>query len=125
MRIFKVKGFKAGKEGPGDAELRAAIDEIEAGLVDGQLGGELVKKRIARRDQGKSRGFRTIVAVRVGDRAFFLYCFAKNQRDNITGTELAALKRLATELMGYSEAELDKALECGALAEIDEQKNRT
>ena len=125
MRIFKAKGFKPGKDGPGDADLRAAIGEIEAGLVDGQLGGELVKKRIARHGQGKSRGFRTIVAVRVGQRAFFLYCFAKNQRDNIKATELAALKRLASELMAYSEAELDKALERGALVEIDEQKDGT
>ena len=125
MRIFKAKGFKPGKEGLGDAALRAAIEEIEAGLVDGHLGGELVKKRIARQGQGKNRGFRTIVAVRVGQRAFFLYCFAKNQRDNIKGTELAALKRLATELMAYSEAELDKALERGALVEIDEQENGT
>lgn len=125
MRIFKAKGFKPGKDGPGDADLRAAIEEIEAGLVDAQLGGELVKKRIARQSKGKSRGFRTIVAVRVGQKAFFLYCFAKNRRDNIKGPELAALKRLATELMGYSESELDKALESGALVEIDEQENRT
>lgn len=125
MRVFKAKGFKPGKDGPGDADLRAAITEIEAGLVDAELGGALVKKRIARQGQGKSRGYRTIVAVRSGEKAFFLYCFAKNQRGNITGPELAALKRLATELMSYSPAELDKALETGALVEIDEQENRT
>jgi hypothetical protein len=124
VRIFKAKGFKPGKDGPSDADLRAAIEEIEAGLVDAQLGGELVKKRIARQGGGKRGGFRTIVAVRVGEKAFFLYCFAKNQRDDITGRELAALKRLATELMGYSEAELDKALASGALVDIDEQENR-
>ena len=123
MRIFKAKGFKPGKDGPSDADLRATIGEIEAGLVDAELGGELVKKRIARPGQGKRRGFRTIVAVRIGEKAFFLYCFAKKQRDNITGPELAALRRLATELMGYSEAELDKALASGALVEIDEQEN--
>jgi hypothetical protein len=124
VRIFKAKGFKPGKDGPRDADLRAAIEEIEAGLVDAQLGGELVKKRIARQGGGKRGGFRTIVAVRVGEKAFFPYCFAKNQRDDITGRELAALKRLATELMGYSEAELDKALASGALVDIDEQENR-
>ena len=105
--------------------MRAAIKAIEAGLVDAQLGGELVKKRIARRSEGKRGGFRTIVAVRVGEKAFFLYCFAKNQRDNITSRELAALKRLATELIGYSEAALDKALASGALVEIDEQEHRS
>lgn len=125
MRIFKAKGFKPGKDGPSDADLRAATHQIETGLVDAQLGGELVKKRIARQGGGKRGGFRTILAVRAGEKAFFLYCFAKSQKDNITGPELAALKRLATEFMAYSDAELDKALARGALVEIDEQEHRS
>lgn len=89
LRVFISRTFIrwAKTEGIADADLCRAAHEIEAGLIDARLGGFLLKKRIARRDGGKSGGLRTIVAYRQGDRMFFIFGFAKNERDNIDGDE--------------------------------------
>lgn len=118
MRIYATKGFITRKDRPDDVALRTAIREIEAGLVDARLGGELVKKRVAGKGKGKRGGYRTIIAVRSGERAVFLHCFAKNEREAITARELTALKRLADEVMGYTDEELDRAVRAGALVEV-------
>lgn len=79
-----------------DAKLLSAADEIERGLVDADLGGGVVKKRIARPGGGKSGGFRSILAYREHAATFFLFGFAKNEQDDIAEEELQNLKRLAT-----------------------------
>jgi hypothetical protein len=85
MRIFKTKGFArfARQERITDASLRQATARAESGLIDADLGGGLIKLRVARKGQGRSGGYRMIVAYRVLDRAVFLYAFAKNERENI------------------------------------------
>ena len=118
MRVFLTTGFVSRKDRLDDATLRRAIREIEAGLVDAHLGGELVKKRIPGKGKGKRGGYRTIVAVRSGERAFFLYSFAKSARATITATELTALKRLASALMSYTDGDLDHAVTTGVLMEV-------
>lgn len=52
---------------------------IEHGLVDADLGGVVFKQRIARTGAGKSSGYRATVLLRSGERAFFVYGFAKSQ----------------------------------------------
>ena len=119
MRIFKNRPFSkwASKEGLNDALLLAAVDEMERGLIDANLGGHVVKKRVAVGGQGKSGGMRTLLAYRVGDKAFFVYGFAKSARANISADELRALKYLAKELLSYSDRALAKAIKSGALIE--------
>ena len=84
MRIFKNKVFNkwAEKEGLSDDTLRVAVDEMERGLIDADLGGHVVKKRVAVGGRGKSSGVRTLLAYKSGDKAFFVYGFAKNARMN-------------------------------------------
>ena len=120
MRIFKNKLFSkwAEKEGIGDSVLRTAVDEMERGLIDADLGGHVVKKRVAIGDRGKSSGVRTLLAYRIGTKAFFVYGFAKNARANISAYELKALKHLAKELLSYNEQALTEAVEQGALIEV-------
>ncbi|WP_290517210.1 type II toxin-antitoxin system RelE/ParE family toxin [Alcanivorax sp.] len=120
MRIFKNRPFSkwASKEGLNDALLLAAVDEMKRGLIDANLGGHVVKKRVAVGGQGKSGGMRTLLAYRVGDKAFFVYGFAKNARANISADELKALKCLAKELLSYSDRALVKAIKSGALIEV-------
>lgn len=93
MQIYKTRQFDkwAGKEGLTDSVLAAAVVEMESGLIDADLGGHVVKKRVALPGRGKSGGARTLLAYRLGDRAFFVYGFAKNERDNIDDKELKAL----------------------------------
>lgn len=56
--------------------------------------------------------------------AFFLYCFAKNEQDNISGQDLMALKKLAKLVLAYSDNQLDEALKHGALVEIEDDGNK-
>jgi hypothetical protein len=83
VRIFKTKWFVryARHEQIGDDGLRHAIERAERGIVDGDLGGGVIKQRVPRQGQGRSRGYRFLIAYRAGDRAVFLYGFAKNERD--------------------------------------------
>jgi hypothetical protein len=98
--------------------LRDAADEIERGLVDARLGGFLLKKRVARPGRGRSGGYRTILAHRQGDRLIYLHGFAKNEKDNITKQERAALLALGDQYMGYSKATVTELVAKGLLVEV-------
>jgi len=121
MRIFKSKMFSkwAAKEGLTDEVLKAAVTEMENGLIDADLGGNVYKKRAAIDGQGKSGGLRTILAFKVGNKSFFMFGFAKNQQDNVNKKELKALKLMAKNLLGYSNKKLNNALNASELIEVD------
>ena len=125
VKKFKTKLFArwSKKEGITNHALSQAISEIEKGVVDADLGSQLYKKRIARQGQGKSGGFRTLIAFRKKDKAFFLYGFDKGERSNIDQKEKEALKKLSQELMRYSEKELNTAVKQGALILIEVEEN--
>jgi len=89
-----------------------------AGLIAADLGGGVIKQRIARPSQGKSGGFRTLIVFRAGARASFVHGFAKNEKDNIEKDELAALKRLAAELLAYDDKTLAGVIATGTLVEV-------
>jgi hypothetical protein len=125
MGVYKTRWFDrwARKEGVSAASLRAAVREMGAGLIDADLGGGLVKKRIARPGQGKSGGFRTLVATNKGGRWVFVYGFPKQARSNINANEAEALKLLAAHLLGLSAEALAAALAAGELLEVDGEKD--
>ena len=83
-RVFKTKPFAklARNLALADPALCSAVREMVAGLVDANLGGGVLKKRIAGRGKGKSGGLRTIVATNFGSRWVFMYVFGKGDRDN-------------------------------------------
>lgn len=120
MRIFKNKVFSkwAAKEGLQDHALSSAVNEMQNGLVDADLGGNVFKKRVALGSQGKSGGVRTLLAYKVDDKAFFIYGFAKNNRSNIKLDELRALKVYGRILMGYNNDDINQAIKAGALIEV-------
>lgn len=120
MRVFKNKWFQkwAAKEGLDDEVLRAAVEEMENGLIDAELGGHVVKKRVALPGRGKRGGTRTLVVYQQANKAFFVYGFAKSERANISDKELKALKLLATQLLGYTNPALVKAIDAGELIEV-------
>jgi hypothetical protein len=121
MDVYKTREFArwARKQDLNDAVLYEAIQELIAGLYEADLGGNLFKKRIARPGQGKSGGFRTLVATNRGSRWFFVYGFAKNERSNIDRAEEAALKKLAAALLTLPSTSLRKALDSGELIEVN------
>jgi hypothetical protein len=121
MSIYRTRWFSrwARKQGLTDAALCEAVREMTEGLYEADLGGNLLKKRIARPGQGKSGGFRTIVATSDAGRWFFVYGFAKNERSNIDGEEEAALKKLARTVLTMAPAALAKAEKAGEVTKVN------
>ena len=80
MRIFKTKWFTrfARQENLDDAKLRGAVQNIESGLIDADYGGGMFKQRIARDGEGKSVGYRGIIAFKLETRSIFVFAFSKN-----------------------------------------------
>lgn len=120
MRIFKNKAFArfARKAGLADQALAEVVERAGRGLIDADLGGGVIKQRIARAGGGKSGGFRTIILFRAGSRAFFVHGFAKNEQDNIRADEVAAFKMLAARLLAFDNAALAQAVAAGVLMEV-------
>ena len=120
MRIFKIREFSkwAAQEGVTDNVLRQVVAEMERGLSGANLGGQVFKKRVALSGRGKSSGARTLLAYRIGSKAFFIYGFVKNVKANIRGDELKALKASAGILLGYNKEELSRAIKAGELIEV-------
>ena len=117
MRVFTTRVFArfARKERLDDRQLYEAIARAERGLVDADLGGNLIKQRVARSGSGRSGGYRTVVVFRASQRSVFLYGFAKNERENIDDRELDdhgnARRRAAGEKMRIGVAAHQRGLE--------------
>jgi hypothetical protein len=88
VRIFKIKWLVrcARRQRIDDASLKEAIERADRGLIDADLGGGIIKQRVARAGQGRSGGHRMLVAYRVSSRAVFLYAFAKKRATTSTPT---------------------------------------
>ena len=121
MRTFKTKPFArfADREGIGDAALCEAAGRVAKGLVDADLGGGVIKQRIARKGQGKSGGVRAIVLFRRGELAFFVYGFAKSRRANLRRDEIKAFRSLAHEVLGLDERGIEAVLANGTISEVN------
>ncbi|MET3108034.1 hypothetical protein AAKU67_004228 [Oxalobacteraceae bacterium GrIS 2.11] len=119
-RVFKTRHFNRWmrKTELSDGALCQAVNEMLQGLIDADLGGGIVKKRIAVSGRGKSGGARTLIATNKGSKWFFVFGFEKNDRANITENELEALQELAKELLAITVKQLDEAIQNGALTEI-------
>lgn len=119
-RAFKTRHFARWmrKTELTDAALCEAVQEMSLGLIDADLGGGLVKKRVGLAGRGKRGGARTLVATNKNKRWFFVFGFEKNERANIDADELEALQELAKQLLVRTREELEIALADGALKEI-------
>jgi hypothetical protein len=119
-RILKTRFFHrwAIRAGLTDATLRTAVQEIERGLIDGDLGGGVLKKRVGVSGRGKSGGARVVLATNRGDKWFFVFGFLKNQRANISASELEALREFAGDLLALNERQIDAQAKSGAFEEI-------
>jgi hypothetical protein len=119
-RIFKTRYFVRWmrKTELSDEALYSAVIEMTHGLIDADLGGGILKKRVGLSGRGKRGGARTLVATNKGNRWIFVYGFEKNDRANISDGELEALKDIAAQLLARTGKQLDEALNDGSLTEI-------
>ena len=121
MRIFKTKWFDrfASKNSIDDSVLIEAIERSRNGLIDADLGGGVIKQRIARKGQGKSKGYRSIIIINYGKIAFFVFGFSKNERDNLRQDEVEEYRELARDLLLIPEKHLSQGLSEGDFVEIE------
>lgn len=120
MRIFMTRWMArfARRARIADAVMIEAIERAERGLIDADLGGGVIKQRVGREKQGRSGGYRTLIAFRSGDRAVFIFAFAKNERDNIGPEDLSSFRDIAGEWLRLNAQELAEALRDGRLEEF-------
>ncbi|MCX5814186.1 MAG: type II toxin-antitoxin system RelE/ParE family toxin [Proteobacteria bacterium] len=122
--IYKTRHFArwAQKTELSDSMLRIAVLEIQIGLLDADLGGGIVKKRIALPGRGKRSSTRTLLATNLDDRWFFVFGFEKNERENISENELATLIKLVKDLLSLTAAQIAVAIGEGSLLEVEHEK---
>ena len=120
MRIFRNQWITkfAKKHKISDSELIEAVERADKGVIDADLGGGVIKQRIARQGQGRSGGSRSLIFFRRGEQAFFMTAFAKNDRENITNKELAELKKAAAIILAMTETDIEQAKSNGTFTEI-------
>jgi hypothetical protein len=120
QRVFKTKHFGRWmrKTKLSDQALCDAVAEMAAGLIDADLGGGVVKKRIPLHGRGKRGGSRTLIATNKTNRWFFVFGFEKSERDNLSSKELEALQNLAHDLLSCSAKSLAMQVDEGVLEEI-------
>lgn len=122
VRIFKTKWLVryARRERITDRSLSEAIERAARGLIDADLGGGIIKQRVARGGQGRSGGYRMLVAYRAGIRAVFLYAFAKNERENIGPDELLTWREIGAGWLAADARQIAHALAEEILQEVSD-----
>lgn len=124
MRVYKTKVFSkfAKKESISDIALMEAVERAEKGLIDADLGGYVIKQRIGREGQGRSSGYRVLIAARLKKRYIFLIGFAKNDKDNLSEEELKTTQEIAHSFIHAKITQIDLAVKEGQLKEIQYAK---
>jgi hypothetical protein len=126
MRVFMTRWFAryARREGLALPSLIEAIERAEKGLIDADLGGGLIKQRVARPGKGRTGGYRTVIAYRTNRRAVFIYGLAKSDRENFAESELEAAREIASIWLPANEEQIVRGLKEGSLVEVEYGKEK-
>ncbi len=121
MEKLTTKWFRkwAKKSKLKDKNLLETIENLKDGLSTADLGSNLFKVRVKRENSCKSSGFRTIVIYKENERAIFLYGFGKNEKENITKTELLYFKKLGNDFLALSPNDIKQLIENMSLFNIE------
>jgi hypothetical protein len=120
-RIFKTKTFSRwlNKNDLNNRYLLEAVEEMEKGLIDADLGCNVYKKRVERPGMGKRSGARVIVATKLLKRWYLMFGFTKNEKLNISDDELLSLQETAKRLLNLSDQEIEVAISANQLEELE------
>lgn len=125
IRIYANRWFAkfAAKEKISDTALADAVLRARNGLIDADLVSGLIKQRLARQGGGKSSGYRSILIFRSGERAIFVFAFAKSDKANLSAEELKVYRKAASIMLELGEDQIETEVEAGRLVEVkdDEQ----
>jgi hypothetical protein len=119
-RIFITKPFARwlSKNTLNDRSLLGAVEEMEKGLIDADLGCNVYKKRVKLQGMGKRGGARVVVATKLLRCWYFMFGFTKNEKSNISNEELVYFQETAKRLLSLVDREIDIAIDEGKLEEI-------
>lgn len=120
MRIYKTRPFNRFclRSDIEDAILIAAVKRAEIGLIDADLGGGVIKQRLARKGQGKSGGYRIILLLKVSEMCFIVHGYPKKEKDNLTTKEEKAFKEMAKHMLNMSTPHLLKLIQNRDIIEV-------
>ena len=120
LKVFKNAWFGrfARKERISADALWDAVERAEKGQIDANLGGGVIKQRIARPGEGKSKGYRSIVLFRKGEKSFFVYGFPKSELGNIREDEAEQFKKMAKHVLALTDAQLSELIANGQFEEV-------
>jgi len=120
LRVFKNAWFErfARKEKISAEALWEAVERAEQGQFDADLGGGVIKQRIARPGGGKSKGYRSIVLYRKDDKTFFVFGFPKSEQDNIREDEEVQFKKMAKRVLALTDEQLQLLIAKGQFEEV-------
>ena len=120
LKIFKNAWFGrfARKERISANVLWDAVLRAENGQIDADLGGVVIKQRIARPGESKSKGYRSIILFRKGEKSFFVYGFPKSELGNIREDEEEQFKKMARQILALTDAQLSALIANGQFEEI-------
>lgn len=121
MKVFKNAWFGrfARKEKISDDALWDAVERAEKGQIDADLGGGVIKQRIARPGESKSKGYRSIILFRKGELSFFVYGFSKSELGNIRADEEAQFKKMARHVLSLTDAQLSELVASGQFEGVE------
>jgi hypothetical protein len=124
LSVYKGKPFArfARRAGISDADLWNAARLANQGVVDADLGGGVIKQRIARAGEGKSGGSRSIILFKKDDRAVFVHGFEKKDKANIGQRDLIAFRVLAEDLLYCPESTIALRVASGSLIPVQPTK---
>ena len=120
MKVFQTAWFArfARKASISATAMLHAVERAEMGLIDADLGGGVIKQRIGRPGGGKSKGYRSIILFRKGQRSFFVYGFPKSALGNISEDERDQFKEMGKHVLALSDAQLDGLIANGQFEEV-------
>lgn len=78
----------------------------------------MIKQRIARPYEGKSKGYRSIILFRKDEKAFFVYGFSKSELGNIRADEEDQFKKMARHVLALTDAQLGTLVVNGQFEEV-------
>ena len=119
-RILKTKTFSRwlNKNNLTNRQLLEAVEEMEKGLIDADIGCNVYKKRVKLPGMGKRSGARIIVATKLLKRWYLIFGFTKNEKSNISNDELLFLQETAKRLLHLSDREIEAAIYANQLEEL-------
>jgi hypothetical protein len=120
LRGFKTKWFAryARKMNIDDKLLCEAVKRAESGIIDADLGGNIIKQRIPKQGQSRAKGYRILIAYQSQTRTIFMFGFAKNERDNIDENELESLKEIGAKWLSMNDQDIKHSISNGLLQEV-------